>query len=97
MAVLLAEILLSLFAVFGLYAAVRFFCFYHFSPPELGAAVTVTRTLSEEEVVWLLASAKEYSCFLPHRRVTVYVSRSVADADALQALFLRHGAQCFIF
>lgn len=96
MAVLFAEIVISLFAVFGLYAAVRCFCACAFLPREARVALEIRHAVSAEEAAVLFCRAWEYTTMPRHDRVVVCVHESVEDADAVAAHFIRLGAVCYI-
>lgn len=95
MAVLFAEIVISLFAVFGLYAAVRFFCTLLLAPKGLATALAIDRSVEAEEAALLFCRARECAV-APHYRVVVLVSDSLADKEKIKAHFVRLGARCYI-
>ncbi|MBQ3056676.1 MAG: hypothetical protein IJC95_04235 [Clostridia bacterium] len=96
MAVLFAEIVISLFAVFGLYAAVRFFCACALLPKELAVSLEISRSVGAEEAAFLFCRAREYTPLPRGDRVVVLVHEAVEDADAVAAHFTRLGAVCYI-
>lgn len=61
MATVIAEIVISLLAVFGLYAAVRLFCGVLFAPRELADAIVIESDMTEDEVIYLVWRAREGS------------------------------------
>ena len=96
MAVLLAEITISLFAVFGLYAAVRFFCALLLAPRELCATLEIKTSLSAEAATFLYCRAKEFLPTPRSSRVVVLVSDTLDDRSAVLAHFQRLGADCYL-
>ncbi|MBQ9801902.1 MAG: hypothetical protein IJW51_02385 [Clostridia bacterium] len=95
MAAVLAEILISLFAVFGLYAAVRLFCILRGMPDEVAAALTVTRAVSEEEAAWLLWRARE-NTVSPASRVVVLLAAAAPYTEENVKIFVALGATCYL-
>ena len=93
---ILAEILFSLFAVFGLYAAVRLFCVYLFMPKEVTLAVLVDRPLTHEEAASLLWRARDAGFAFSYRRVVVMIDSAVENAEELMDIFTALGATCCI-
>ena len=91
---ILAEIVFSLFAVFGLYAAVRLLCIYLFAPKEVNLAIVVDRPLTSEEAAWLLCRAREvaFTC----RRIVVLVDSTLESAEELMNAFAAYGATCYL-
>ena len=96
MAVLLAEIVISLFAVFGLYAAVRFFCACALAPKELVVSLELSCSVSAEEAAFLFCRAREYTLLPRQGRIVVIVHEDVEDAEAVAAHFIKLGAVCYI-
>ena len=95
MAVLIAEIVISLFAVFGLYAAVRFFCTLLLAPKCLTVALEVKEPVGAEEAALLLCRARECA-IAPHYRTVVLVGEEMERRDEVKMHFARLGAVCYI-
>ena len=95
MAVLFAEITISLFAVFGLYAAVRFFCALWLAPRELCAVLEIKAPLRAEEAALLYCRAKDFLPTPRSTRVVVLVSDALPEREAVLAHFRRLGADCY--
>ena len=93
---ILAEILFSLFAVFGLYAAVRLLCIYLFVPKEVTLAVLVDRPLTREEAACLLWRARDAGFAFSYRRVIVMIDSALENAQELMNMFSALGATCCI-
>lgn len=96
MAVLFAEIVISLFAVFGLYAAVRFFCACALVSKELVVSLEINSSVGAEEAAFLFCRAREYTPLPRHDRIVVLVHEDVEDVDTVAAHFTRLGAVCYI-
>ena len=95
MAVLFAEIVISLFAVFGLYAAVRFFCTLLLAPKGLVTELKVENFGGAEEAALLLCRVRECAV-APHYRTVVLVSDDLEEKEKIKAHFVRLGAKCYI-
>ena len=93
MATVIAEIVISLLAVFGLYAAVRLLCGALAAPKELTHAILIDRPMTEEEVVFLVWRAREGS-FDGRRRLIALLPSSLVGTDAAHAL-LTLGVECY--
>lgn len=93
---IIAEITFSLFAVFGLYAAVRLLCIYFFAPKEVNLALMVDRPLTSEEAAWLLCRAKDVGFSISYRRIVVLIDSAVENAEELMNMFAALGATCCI-
>ena len=91
---ILAEIVFSLFAVFGLYAAVRLLCIYLFAPKEVNLAIVVDRPLTSEEAAWLLCRARDAGFAVSYRRIVVMIDSTVENAEELMNIFTALGAMC---
>ena len=96
MAVLLAEIVISLFAVFGLYAAVRFFCALLLAPRELCASLEINTPIGAEAAAFLYCRAKDFLPTPRSSRVVVLVSDALDEKEEIRARFERLGAVCYI-
>jgi len=94
MAVLIAEIVISLFAVFGLYAAVRFFCTLLLAPKSLVVALEVEGPVGSEEAALLLCRARECA-IAPRYRMVVLISEELESREEVKAHFERLGATCY--
>ncbi len=95
MAVLLAEIVISLFAVFGLYAAVRFFCTLLLAPKGLITALEVCGPVEAEEAALLLCRTRECAV-APRYRTVVLISDALENKEEVRLHFERLGADCYI-
>ena len=93
MAMMIAEIIISLFAVFGLYAAVRLLCGVLLSPRELAHAILIERELDEDETVVLVFRAREGS-FDGKRRLVALLPAALAESDMAKTL-LALGVECY--
>ncbi len=96
MAVIFAEILISLFAVFGLYAAVRLLCARIFAPGELVTALMIDQSDALEHAEWLMYSARESGLVYAVRRVVVVIDGRLENAAELIDTFTALGAACCI-
>ncbi len=96
MAVIIAEILISLLAVFGLYAAVRLLCIRCFAPKELATALMIDHESAGECAEWLLYCARESGIAFTARRVVVVIDGRLVNAAALMDTFTALGAVCCI-
>lgn len=95
MAVVLAEILISLFAVFGLYAAVRLFCIVKGMPDEVAIALTITEAVTVEEAAWLLWRARE-NAVSPDCHVVVLFMAHSPHVEENYEIFSALGATCYL-
>lgn len=93
---IMAEITFSLFAVFGLYAAVRLLFIYLFLPKEINLAVVVDRPLTSEEAAWMLFRARDAAFAVSYRRIVVLIDSAVENAEELMNVFTALGAACCI-
>ena len=96
MAVLVLEIVISLLAVFGLYAAVRFFCAFLLAPPQLAVALEIKTPVGAEEAAFLYCRAKEFLVGLRAPHIVVCVSDTLEEKETIKAHFERLGAICCI-
>ncbi len=96
MAVIFAEILISLFAVFGLYAAVRLLCAWRFAPKELVTALMIDQPEALARAEWLMYSARESGLVFAARRIVVVIDGRLENAAALMDAFTALGAACCI-
>ena len=94
MALLLAEMILALLAVFGLYAAVRLLAATAFLPRALSVCLELDRTVDEEEAAHLLSLARE-ACFFRRCRVVVLIDATLPNAAPMRAFFEDRGATCY--
>ena len=93
MALMIAEIFISLLAVFGLYAAVRLFCNAMFAPKELADTIVLEREMTEDEVVYLVWRARE-GCFDGKRRLIALLRGDCVRSDVVETL-LALGVECY--
>lgn len=96
MAVLIAEIVLSLFAVFGVYAAVRLLFTAIFMPAEYGVAIEITEEIDEKTAEMLLESARDGFWFPGNGRVVVLMESDLPGAMALYEFFEERNAVCYL-
>ena len=96
MAVLFAEILISMLAVFGLYAAVRLFCVWLFVPTEAVAALRISAPLTAEEAAFLLCRAKHLAPFGGKEEWIVCVPEALEGANEIAEQFRRLGVKSYI-
>ena len=94
MARIAAELLVALFAVFGLYAAVRFVCLTFFTPRELVRALHVTREMTVDEVVSLVWRARE-GRFDTADTLVALLPSSLRGGETLAAL-VSLGVTCYL-
>ena len=95
MAVLVAEILISLFAVFGLYAAVRFFCLYLFAPHQLGVSIEIGEEITAEQAAYLVCRARERTLYMRYGHVVACIDRRLKNAEEIAVYFLDLGITCY--
>ena len=93
MATMIAEIVISLLAVFGLYAAVRLLCGVLFAPKQLVDAIVIDGDMSEDEVVYLVWRAREGS-FDGKRRLIALLPTQRLSSQAIETL-LALGVECY--
>ena len=93
MARMIAEIVISLLAVFGLYAAVRLLCSLLFAPKELVDAIVLDKDLTADEALYLVWRAREGS-FDGKRRLVALFSSQRVSADVVDTL-LSLGVECY--
>ena len=93
MATMIAEIVISLLAVFGLYAAVRLLCGVLFSPKQLVDAIVIDDDMSEDEVVYLVWRAREGS-FDGRRRLIALLLSERLGGQVIETL-LALGVECY--
>ena len=85
MATMIVEIVISLLAVFGLYAAVRLLCGTLFAPRELARAILIDSDMSEDEVIYLVWRARECS-FDGKRRLIALLPPSRMAGEMVETL-----------
>ena len=95
MALLLAEMILALLAVFGLYAAVRLLAATAFLPRTLSVCLELDRAVEEGEAAQLLSCARE-ACFFQRCRVVVLIDAALPNAAETRAFFEDRGAICYL-
>ena len=88
MAILILEILISFLAVFGLYAAVRFFCAYALSPKGLAVALRVS--------AFLYCRAKNFAPGFVPCKIIVCIRGDLEGREEVKSHFLRLGADCIM-
>lgn len=93
MAQMIAEIVISLLAVFGLYAAVRLLCGVFFSPKQLADAIIIDDDMSEDEVLHLVWRAREGS-FDGKRRLIALLPAEKLGSQVIETL-LALGVECY--
>ena len=93
MATMIAEIFISLLAVFGLYAAVRLFCSALFAPKELAETILLEREMTEDEVVYLVWRARE-GWFEGKRRLIALLKSGCVSPSVTETL-LALGVECY--
>lgn len=96
MAVLVAEIFLALFAVFGLYAAVRLLAILLFSPQGLGVVLEFAEKPSEEELAAALYRAREGFLVRGTGRLVVLLDVAMVGERALIAALENEGCIVYI-
>ncbi|MBR7112380.1 MAG: hypothetical protein IKC75_05640 [Clostridia bacterium] len=96
MAILILEILISFLAVFGLYAAVRFFCAYALSPKGLAVALRVSKPVSAEEAAFLYCRAKNFAPGFVPCKIIVCIRGDLEGREEVKSHFLRLGADCIM-
>ena len=93
MATMIAEIIISLLAVFGLYAAVRLLCGVLFAPKQLVDAIVIDGDMSEDEAVYLVWRAREGS-FDGKRRLIALLPAEGLSSGVTETL-LALGVECY--
>ena len=93
MAVMIAEIIISLLAVFGLYAAVRLLCGVLFTPKQLADAIVIEGDMTEDEIVYLVWRAREGS-FDGKRRLIALLPARKLGSEIIETL-LALGVECY--
>lgn len=93
MATMIAEIIISLLAVFGLYAAVRLLCGLLFAPRQLVDAIVIDGDMSEDDVVYLVWRAREGS-FDGKRRLIALLPVEKLGSQVIETL-LALGVECY--
>ena len=93
MATMIAEIVISLLAVFGLYAAVRLLCCVLFAPKQLVDAIVIDGDMNEDEVVYLVWRAREGS-FDGKRRLIALLPAQRLGSQVVETL-LALGVECY--
>lgn len=96
MAVLVAEIFLALFAVFGLYAAVRFLAILLFSPHGMGIVLEFAEKPSEEALAAALCRAREGFFLRSTGRLVVILDTALAGERALITALENEGCVVYI-
>ncbi len=96
MAVLVAEIFLALFAVFGLYAAVRFLAILLFSPHGMGIVLEFAEKPGEEELKAALCRAREGFFLRSTGRLVVLLDTALAGDRALISVLENEGCVVYI-
>ncbi len=96
MAVMIAEIVLALFAVFGVYAAVRLFATRLFSPASFAVAIEVREEIDLREAKSLYFLAREQFFLFGTGRVVVLLDQELKNADELLNTFTALGAECYL-
>ena len=96
MAVLIAEIVLSLFAVFGVYAAARLLVTRLFLPAMFAVTIEVFEEIDPREAKSLYMLAKEQFFLFGTGRVVVLLSSGLENADVLLDIFTALGGECYL-
>lgn len=96
MAVLFAEILISMLAVFGLYAAVRLFCIWLFTPREVVAALRISEPLTAEEAALLFCRARHLAPVSGREAFIVCVPEALEGANEIVEQFRGLGVKSYI-
>ena len=96
MAVLIAEIVLSLFAVFGVYAAVRLLVIKFLTPAMFAVAVEICEEIDAHEAKAIYFLAKEQFFLCGTGRVIVLLDKRLANADELSRVFVALGGECYL-
>ena len=94
MAVLLAEVIFALFAVFGVYAAVRLLATAFFSGPSLGVVLEIREEMDVAEAHRQFVRAKD--CFFSGGRVVVLIEGGLPSATLLYDYFFLWGADPYL-
>ena len=96
MAVLVAEIFLALFAVFGLYAAVRLLATRIFSPRGAGFVLEFAEKPSEDELAAALCRAKDGFFMRGTWRLVVLLDVAMSEEHALIAALENEGCVVYL-
>ena len=96
MAVLIAEIVLSLFAVFGVYAAVRLLVIRFLTPAAFSVAIEVHEAINEREAKAIYLLAKEQFFLSGIGRVIVLLDGGIANVVELSRVFIALGGECYL-
>ena len=93
---LIAEILLAVLAVFGLYTLMRAWVTFCLLPEEIGAFVRITADIGAEEVPLLLARARDAVPFGASRRLAALVDAASAQNEAILSILQAEGVTLYV-
>ncbi|MBQ8356320.1 MAG: hypothetical protein IJX39_00770 [Clostridia bacterium] len=93
---LIAEILLAVLAVFGLYAIIRLFVTSRLSPARMGVVVEIGRDTAAEDIPLLLDRVRDGMFLCGTGRIIALVDPELAENEALLDA-LRAGGAGFYF
>ena len=96
MAVMIAEIVLALFAVFGVYAAVRLLATRLFAPAAFAVAIEVREEIDPREARSLYLLAKEQFFLFGTGRVVVLLENDLENFDEISEIFTALGGECYL-
>jgi hypothetical protein len=96
MAVLIAEIVLSLFAVFGVYAAARLLVTRIFLPGMFAVTIEVFEEIDPREAKSLYMLAKEQFFLFGTGRVVVLLENGLENFDEISEIFTALGGECYL-
>jgi hypothetical protein len=83
-------------AVFGLYAAVRLFCIWLFTPREVVAAIKISEPLTAEEAALLFCRARQLAFVSGREEWIVCVPETLEGANEIVEQFRRLGVKSYI-
>jgi hypothetical protein len=93
---LIAEILLSVLAVFGLYTLMRAWVTFCLLPEEIGTFVRIAADIGAEEVPLLLDRAREAAPFGASRRLVALVDATLAENEAIRSILQAEGVTLYV-